>query len=131
MTNRKEVEDILIDIGLRERKLLTMNFDTQARISRLEKQVQEEAVARRELKIYLSQYIDALGPLWTTQAGHRRPLSMLSTDHLQRLVDGGWLPHHTTKHRDFAEQELWRRTIDVRFRKPSLWRRICNYVRNR
>ena len=36
----------------------------------------------------LADYKQALGPLWKTQAGHRMPITLLSTSHLQRLSSG-------------------------------------------
>ncbi len=72
----------------------------------------------------LYEYMQAVGPMWKTAAGHARPLSMLSTEHLENLVNGRWLEDKCF-HKGYAFRELERRKIDTDMRKkPSLWARF-------
>lgn len=75
----------------------------------------------------LADYTVALGPLWSTQRGHRRPLGTFSDEHLRNLLNGQWLNHYPT-HKEYAEGELERRRIDREHReaeKPkSRWARF-------
>ena len=101
---------------------------------RIERLAQQMGEYRHDLLMAQSELHDyqvALGPLWTTQAGHRRPLSMFSTEHLMNLVDGHWLDR-LPDHKSYAKSELLRRQIDTGLRKnPSLWRRFVNHALGR
>lgn len=52
----------------------------------------------------------ALGPMWKAQGGHKMPMGILSTCHLQNILDGNF---GTQTHRDYAEKELERRAEDL------------------
>jgi len=98
-----KVEDILIDLGVRERDVRDNNFEICNRVWKLE---------------------NLVGPAWTTQAGHRRALGAFSTEHLENLVNGQWLEGKFW-HKKFAKEEIDRRRIDAEHRKkPSLWKRF-------
>lgn len=66
-----------------------------------------------ELGIQLRNYTDTLGPIWNTAQGHRMPMRLLSSSHLNNIVEGGFGSYEA---RDFASTELERRRIDTDWR---------------
>lgn len=97
----------------------------------IEEELGDQNAQLVEVQNKLCAYTTAMGPLWDTSTHHRRPMGMLSTEHLTKLVRGGWLgglPEHKT----YAEEELKRRAIDKLLRqlekRPSLWQRFWNYL---
>jgi hypothetical protein len=102
----------------------------KSRIEALEARLSAMKIHQDNMQMRLNEYREVLGPMWTTQNGHKRPLGMLSTEHLRKLVDGDWLrgwPHHI----NYAQGELERRRIDKELRemekKPSLWKRFWDH----
>jgi len=69
-----------------------------------------------ELGILLNSYVETLGPIWNTAQGHRMPMRLLSTGHLQNIIEGGF---GSWEARDFARVELERRAIDGRWREAA------------
>ena len=66
-----------------------------------------------ELGIMLDSYTETLGPIWNTAQGHRMPMRLLSTGHLENIIEGGFGSYEA---RDFARVELERRGIDASWR---------------
>ena len=120
---------------------MTTKAELQEQINELREQVEKKHEELRLLRIYsfteiadlkkLADYAACLGPLWTTQAGARRPLGMLSTEHLENLTNGRWL-EQLPNHFRYAQNELERRRIDTEMRKkPSLWTRFWDHALGR
>lgn len=80
-----------------------------ARVNRVRNEVEE-------LGILLRQYTEALGPMWQTAQGHRMPMRLLSTSHLNNIIEGGFGGYEA---RQFASRELERRTIDTQWREAE------------
>ena len=68
-----------------------------------------------ELGILATTMRDALGPIWTTAAGHSAPMALLSTSHLRNILEGGFARSETVQ--EFAERELERRGNDAEWRE--------------
>jgi hypothetical protein len=98
-------DDILIDLSHQARTIRESHSKLNLRCYYIEKVLDGAEVLAT-----------CMGPLWTTQDGHRRPLSMLSTEHLENLVNGRWLEQLPVSGR-FAQNELARRKIDTDMRK--------------
>jgi hypothetical protein len=69
-----------------------------------------------EMGVLLRSYTDLLGPIWNTAQGHRMPMRLLSTGHLDNIVEGGFGGYEA---REFARNELDRRRIDAKFREDA------------
>ncbi len=82
----------------------------QRRLTSLEGQQQRDRDTLNEARDYMK----ALGPLWKTQAGHFVPIMLLSTNHLERLLSGGWANKLSTT--IAIKGELDRRRIDAQWR---------------
>ncbi len=67
-----------------------------------------------ELGILLHSYVEALGPMWTTAAGHRMPMRLLSSGHLRNILEGGFAKGSSVT--GFIRSELERRSIDAAWR---------------
>ena len=96
----------------------------QQKLIRLSNEVGEMRRTLTKTAGLLADYTVALGPLWSTQRGHRRPMGTFSDGHLQNLLNGQWLNCYPT-HKEYAEAELDRRRTDREHRKkPSRWARF-------
>lgn len=84
----------------------------QARVDELELKLPHVCLLASRLE-KLEKLAKAMGPLWKTQSGHTRPITMLSTCHLRTLLTGGWVRQSM---REAIESELRRREIDDEWR---------------
>lgn len=64
----------------------------------------------------LKKVAHAVGPLWKTQQGQVRPITMLSTDHLQNILGGDF---GTLGLRMRIGEEIKRREIDAQWRRKK------------
>lgn len=108
-THRRGVDNWVRDMPSKfTTRRLDRNIDAQgSRVTSLKREVEE-------LGILLRQYTNALGPMWTTAAGHRMPMRLLSTLHLRNILEGGFCRSDVGN--DYIRNELDRRSVDARYR---------------
>ena len=105
-------------------QLSTLDQDVQGTATQLQRHLEAVSAERtrtnrlrrevEELGMLLHAYTETLGPIWNTAQGHRMPMRLLSTGHLQNIVDGGFGDYDA---RTFANRELARRAIDTAWRE--------------
>jgi len=121
-TYRRDVDFYTRDLPSRL-QLSTLDRDVQGTAARLQQHLDAMSAERtrtnrlrrevEELGIVLNSYTETLGPIWNTAQGHRMPMRLLSTGHLENIIEGGF---GSWEARDFARVELERRAIDASWR---------------
>jgi len=99
---RSEMQDVRNDMRSRSTTLSAHGARTNSARREIE-----------ELGLLLRSYTETLGPIWNTAQGHRMPMRLLSTGHLENIIEGGFGSYEA---RDFARVELERRGIDASWR---------------
>jgi len=133
MSLKTRVEDLADKLDDMDDDLVELHATVGLRNVRLNQLVDEVGDIRRmhnKVASCLHDYHVALGPLWTTQLGHRRPMALLSTSHLEKLLKGNWL-RQLPEHTEFAEQELIRRMEAEEAKPKGLWTRFWDHALGR